>query len=328
MSSTEQILLTPNKVRWNSGKVPIAVVMITLNEAHNLEEAFKNLEGWAQEVFIVDSFSKDETVNIALNYGVHIVQRKFLEFGDQWNFALHELPINSPWVMKLDPDERLNDELKKNILKKIKEDNCDAMQFNRRLFFMRKPLKIKHKIIRVWKNGCCVFTDVAVNEHPIINGIVANIPGEIEHYDSPNLEHWLEKQNNYTTSEAIISYLDKMYADTPLLFGTNFQRRIWIKKHFEYLPFRFFILFIYLYFFQGACRSGRVGFIWARLRVFVMQMREYKHREIEITGKIPKKRFYGSGEPDSRVSQYKADEKYKIRKNKSNSNDTKLDKTV
>ncbi len=89
--------------------------MISLNEAHNMEAVLQNLAGWAQEVFLVDSYSADDTIDIALKHGVQVVQRRFRGFGDQWNFALQELPITAPWTMKLDPDERLTDELKASI---------------------------------------------------------------------------------------------------------------------------------------------------------------------------------------------------------------------
>src|SRR6202022_3823130 len=91
------------------GCAPIAVVMIALNEAHNMESVLQNLAGWAQEVFLVDSYSSDGTVDVALKHGVHVVQREFRGFGDQWNFALRELPITAPWTMKFDPDERLSE---------------------------------------------------------------------------------------------------------------------------------------------------------------------------------------------------------------------------
>ena len=82
---------------------------------HNLEAVLDNIQDWAEEVFIVDSYSSDETVDIALRRGVYVVQRAFQGFGDQWNFALEQLPIKSKWTMKLDPDERLSDELKTEI---------------------------------------------------------------------------------------------------------------------------------------------------------------------------------------------------------------------
>ena len=74
-------------------RAPIAVVMITLNEAHNLEAVLDNLQNWAEQVFIVDSYSSDATIDIALRRGVHVVQHAFTGFGEQWNFALQNLPI-------------------------------------------------------------------------------------------------------------------------------------------------------------------------------------------------------------------------------------------
>lgn len=68
-------------VHWQSGSAPVAVVMISLNEGHNMEAVCRNLAGWAQEVFLVDSYSQDDTVNIALRHGIHVVQRRFRGSG-------------------------------------------------------------------------------------------------------------------------------------------------------------------------------------------------------------------------------------------------------
>ena len=203
---------------WKKGSVPIAVVMISLNEGHNLKGVCENLAGWAQDVFLVDSYSKDDTIDIALNYGINTVQRGFRGFGDQWNFALNELPIKSPWVMKLDPDERLTEELKANISEMINNNQYDAFCIKRRLWFMGKQMPVYQKLIRIWRNGSCRFSNVVVNEHPIIEGIVKYVTGNLEHHDSPNLDHWLEKQNRYTTSEAIIAYQNKPLSDKEILF--------------------------------------------------------------------------------------------------------------
>ena len=64
--------------KWLAGSAPVTVVMITLNEAHNLEAVLKNLDGWAGDIFIVDSYSKDETVDIALRFGATIVRENSL----------------------------------------------------------------------------------------------------------------------------------------------------------------------------------------------------------------------------------------------------------
>ena len=292
-----------NNNSWKKGPVPIAVVMISLNEGHNIKDVCENLSGWAQEVFLVDSYSKDNTIEIALSYGINVVQRKFRGFGDQWNFALNELPIESPWVMKLDPDERLSEELKNNI-SKMMDKECDAFYINRRLWFMGKQMPVYQKLIRIWRNGSCHFSNVLVNEHPIIKGIVQDIEGDLEHYDSPNLDHWLEKQNRYTTSEAITAFKKMPLSDKEVFFGTKIQRRMWLKKNYYNLPFRYLLLFLYHYIFQRAYLAGRAGYIWSRLRADVMRLVDYKYTEMKITNISQNTYTCGPGEPDKRVTNY------------------------
>lgn len=295
---------TPPVPAWQPGSAPVAVIMISLNEGHNMHAVCQNLAGWAQEVFLVDSCSQDDTVDIALRHGVHVVQRRFKGFGDQWNFALRELPVTAPWTMKLDPDERLSDELKANLLAAMRRGDCDGLSLVRWLWFMGRALPVRQTLIRLWRTGRCRFTDIAVNEHPIVEGRIEHVAGEMEHHDSPDLDHWLEKQNRYTTAEAIIAYNQSPLADTPNLTGTKFQRRMWMKRNFDRLPLRYMLLFVYHWLWQGTWRAGWVGYSWARLRTDVMRLREYKRREIEITGRLPTKRHYGAGQPDARVRQF------------------------
>jgi glycosyltransferase involved in cell wall biosynthesis len=290
--------------QWQPGTAPVAVIMISLNEGHNLEAVLQNLAGWAQEVFLVDSYSQDDTVDIALRHGVQVVQRRFKGFGDQWNFALRELPVTTPWTMKLDSDERLSDELKTNLLAAMQQNTGEGFSQERQLWFMGQALPVRQTLIRLWRTGQCRFTDIAVNEHPIVTGRIVHVAGIMAHHDSPDLDHWLEKQNRYTTAEAIIAFNQTELADMPRLLGTAFQRRMWLKKNFNRLPFRYGLLFLYHWLWQGAWRAGWVGYAWARLRSDVMRFIEYKCREIEITGRLPVKRFYGPGQPDDRVRQY------------------------
>jgi len=264
---------------------PVSVVMISLNESHNMNDVCLNLKGWAKHIFLVDSFSSDDTIEIALSHGVHVVQNEFLGFGNQWNFALENLDINTPWAMKIDPDERLSDELKVNLRKAMLSGNSDAFSLDRRLWFMDRPLPIHQNIVRVWRTGKCKFSDVSVNEYPIIDGSISKVSGNLEHFDSPNLEHWLAKQNKYTTLEAVIAFEQGKLSDEPILLGTTLQRRMWLKKNFYKLPFRYLILFFYYWIFCGVWRAGSVGYMWSRLRTDVMRLVEYKRKEMEIKEK-------------------------------------------
>ena len=289
---------------WQPGIAPVAVLMISLNEAHNMEAVLSNLKGWAQEVFLVDSYSADETVDIALRHGVHVVQRRFRGFGDQWNFALRELPITAPWTMKLDPDERLSDALKRNLADAMRRGEADGLAMQRRLWFMGRPLPVRQQILRAWKTGTCRFSDVLVNEHPLVEGRVQPVAGELEHHDSPDLEHWLHKQNKYTSAEALAAVRGDALPVPPRLFGNALQRRMWLKRHFSRIPFRYALVFLYYLVFSGIWRAGYIGLIWARLRADVYRFRQYKIFEMRATGGMPGRALLAPGHPDPRVQQF------------------------
>lgn len=285
------------------GPVPVAVVMITLNEAHNMGAVLENLRGWAQEVHVVDSYSHDDTVGIALKHGAKVVQRSFRGFGDQWNFALNKLPTAAPWTMKLDPDERLTPELKAAIRAAIARGDADGLMVERRLWFMGRPLPIRQQLVRLWRTGKCQFSDVLVNEHPIVAGRIVAVPGYMEHYDSPNLHHWWEKQNRYSTAEAIAAFRDAPLSAEPKLLGNALERRMWLKAHFRRLPFRYMLIFLHCLLVQGAWRAGRSGFAWSKMRAEVYRMRDVKLEEMYLLGREYELPGVNTGAPDPRVPQ-------------------------
>jgi glycosyltransferase involved in cell wall biosynthesis len=298
---------------------PLAVVMISLNEAHHLDAVLDNLEGFARQVFLVDSYSSDATVDIALGRGVTVVQRAFRGFGEQWNFALQALPITAPWTMKLDPDERLSEALKASVLEALgrgesdggsgpsaaRGAGADGYTLDRRLWFLGKALPVRQRILRLWRTGRCRFSDVAVNEHPLLDGgRIGHLHGDLEHHDSPSLEHWYDKQNRYSTAEARAIVTGAKLSARASLFGTPLERQMWLKQHFWRLPLRYQALFWAHYLGQGAWRAGREGLVWARLRADVQRMIGYKVLEMSGAGRAPYGPRYRPGKPDPRVPQY------------------------
>lgn len=270
---------------WRPGTAPIAVVMISYNEAHTIAAAVETVAGWAQEIFLVDSYSTDETVDVALSLGVRVVQRPFTGFGNQWDYAVRKLPITAPWTMKLDPDERLTPELKASIEQAVAAGETDGLLLSRRLWFMGRPLAVRQTILRVWRTGRCRFEDVAVNEHPIVDGTIATVSGDLDHHDSPSLHDWFAKQNRYTTAEAIAAVRKDTLSARPRLGGSALERRMWLKRLYWKMPLRHAAMYLYCLLGQGAWRSGRVGLVWARNRVAVYRMIEDKVLEMTWTGR-------------------------------------------
>ena len=118
----------------------LAIVMITYNEEFHIGDCIDNIRDIADEIFVLDSLSSDKTVEIALSKGATVLQRPFTNFGDQWNFALKAFPIESKYTMKIDPDERLSDELKKNIIEEINKGEFYSFSLYRRLWFMAEDI--------------------------------------------------------------------------------------------------------------------------------------------------------------------------------------------
>jgi hypothetical protein len=133
---------------------------------------------------------------------------------------------------------------------------------------------------------------------------VEHLDADLEHHDSPTLEHWYEKQNRYTTAEAIRIVQGAPLAARAALLGSALERQMWLKKHFQRLPLRFRALFWAHYLGQGAWRAGREGLIWARLRADVHRMIEYKVLEMRRSGRAEFDPPWALGTPDPRVPQY------------------------
>lgn len=283
-------------------KIPVTVIMLTLNEEYNLPGAIINIKDWAEDIFIVDSCSTDKTVDIAHEHEVKIIQRPFTNFGDQWNFALDRLPIKTPWTFKLDPDERLTPALVDEIRKLLEgEPECSGYSMDRRLWFMGKPLHVLASVLRLWRTGKCSFSDVLVNEHPVVDGPVGKLKGILEHLDSPDLHHWLDKQNRYTTMLAIQKAKGQSLSAEPKLFGSSLERRMFFIKVFFRIPFRYQLQWLYEVLIRGAWRDGKIGLSWARLRVEARRMRELKTQEMISTGRIPEIPKAAHGDFDPRI---------------------------
>lgn len=258
-------------------KPSLAVLFITLNEEYHIGAAIDNVKDIANEIWVVDSGSTDKTVEIAEAKGAKVVYHKFETFGAQWNFAL-SLSVKSDWTMKMDPDERLSEELKEEIVVAINSRNDLAgFEFDRILWFMGKPMRgWKDRVVRIWKTGECQFTDVIVNEHPLVNGNVGFLKGKMDHLDCHNLQQWIDKQNGYTTQGAIARITNTNLAAEPRLLGTRLQRRMWFKKIFFSLPFRYLLMFMQLYFGKHLWREGKIGWYCVLMRIWARRLLEAK----------------------------------------------------
>jgi len=104
-----------------SARADIAAVILTYNEELDLERALQHVAGFAKEIFVVDSFSTDATVRIAEGFGAKVLQHTFQNQAKQFEWALDHAPITADWVMRLDADEIVEEDLAEEIRRKLPE---------------------------------------------------------------------------------------------------------------------------------------------------------------------------------------------------------------
>ncbi len=123
-------------------RADVTVIILAYNEEINLPWALESVVGWAREIFIVDSFSTDRTIEIAKRYPCCVVQHVFEDYANQRNFAIRSLPIQSEWIFFLDADEWIPNELRDEIASVIERDPVENGFFvKRRLMWMGRWIR-------------------------------------------------------------------------------------------------------------------------------------------------------------------------------------------
>lgn len=141
-------------------KLPVTVIVPTINAAGHLDELLEGIQPHVADVFLVDSLSIDQTIDIALRRGVKIVQRPFATTSDQFGWMLHELPIKTPWIFFMAQDERFTDSLVRDLARVLSTDDgsYDGYTVRWRLWFMGKPLHAATDNLRLLRTGKCDVT--------------------------------------------------------------------------------------------------------------------------------------------------------------------------
>ncbi|HEY8154877.1 MAG TPA: glycosyltransferase family 2 protein [Myxococcota bacterium] len=277
----------------------LATIILTFNEEDNVGPAIESVHRLAREIFVVDSFSTDRTVDVAERYrgvGVQVVQHEFENYSAQWDWALHNLPIRSEWILKLDADERVTPEFEAEVTRVLAHaaDDLGGVYFRRRLIFMGRPLRwggMAGFDLRLWRRGRGRFDGRAVNEHVIVDGRSIRLSSCVEHHDTKSLSDWWDKHNRYSSFEALnLIERSPSGAVRPSLFGNPEAQRMWIRERFFSHSLRFLAsaaLFSYHFFARLGFLDGTRGFQAAFLRASFFYMIQLKVLEYRRTGKVP-----------------------------------------
>lgn len=275
-------------------KVNLSVLIPTHNEEKNIKYALDTVK-WADEVFIIDSFSTDRTLEIVKEYpNVKVFQHKFENYSAQKNWALDNLPWSNARLFILDADERITPELKEEILEIIANPKTKENGFyvNRRVIFLGRWLRhcgwYPSWNLRLFRRGRARYEDRAVGEHMLVDGKTGYLKNDIIHENHKGLFDWIEKHNRYSSFEAKelyqLLYSKKETGLKSSFFGKHLERkrafreRIWPRLPLPLLPL---LRFFQMYFLQLGFLDGYQGFVFCSLEAIYEFQIAIKLRELK-----------------------------------------------
>ncbi len=267
-------LASPSPAGRPSARLPITVIVPARNEARNLPRCLESLNG-VGEVYVIDSQSADPTVEVARAYGAQVVQ---FHYQGGWpkkrQWAMESLPLAFDWILLVDADESLTPQLEQEIKSAIENPAFDGYYIALRVHFLGRELRhcgasfYKLSLFRRGKGRfeCRLrdqdpsMADMEVHEHVIVEGKTARLRQPLLHHNIESLSRYIQKHDEYSNWEARVwlhGYCDDAASQeqiTPSLFGSQAQRRRWLKKNFLAMPGSSLLFFFYKY-------IGLLGFL-------------------------------------------------------------------
>ena len=261
----------------------ITAIVLTYNEEIHIERCLNSLMPFCKEIWLVDSFSTDKTVEIAERLGTRTVKHEFENQAQQFNWAIENLEINGAWIWRVDADEYISAELGEKVTKAIAECEGDVngIYVNKAIVFQGR--KLKHggwypaPQIKVIRKGFGRSENKVMDEHLIITGgRTIYVDGDQTDENLNGLTWWTQKHNGYATREAenMLRMRYSMDEDSegvkPRLLGNDAERKRWLKLRYARMPLfvRPFIYFFIRYFVKLGFLDGKSGFVWYVLQGF------------------------------------------------------------
>lgn len=266
----------------------LAAVILTKNEAKHIERCINSLKSVIDDIVVVDCYSTDNTVELAQTLGARVVQHPWKNYATQLNFGINECGITADWIWRIDADEYLEGGLGEAVKEYIQTapEGINGLYVRKRIDFMGRPLLhggwYPSYHLKVWRRGHGECENRWMDEHIKLFDGAAEVIKKGNQVDANlnDLTWWTEKHNSYATREMVDMLMMEYGLDehaqevTPKLFGTEEQRKRWMKMRYVHFPLfiRPFINFNHRYILKMGFLDGKEGFIWHILQGFWYRM--------------------------------------------------------
>ena len=255
----------------------LSVYIPTLNEEINLPQCLASVSKLGATVYVVDSNSEDRTVEIARAAGCEVLTGNWRTFSDKMNWAISELPIKTPWTLRIDADEWLTDELIAELKSKLRDspEDVGAYSINRRVYFLKRWIRHGGMYplwgVRLWRTGRARCEVRELDEHMEVIGRIEDLQHDIVDEGQRGLSHWVQKHNQYADAEVREILRAQQPEDSSTTLTHQAAKKRWMKANLYYrfpMFWRALFFWIYRYFLKFGFLDGVPGLIYHTLHGF------------------------------------------------------------
>lgn len=252
----------------------ITAIILTKNEKVNIVDCIASIRDIVKRIVVVDSFSQDETVQLAKQNGAEVYQHEFENYAKQYMYAVEHSQIDTVWTLRIDADERLTKESAQE-LNALCDSNMETDVTGIVLRFKKNFLgkDLYHGGVYPWRKLSCYKTNAGqienryMDEHIVLNfGKCIYAKCDSLHFDFKTLEYFIDKHNWYSSRETVDYFNDfgKVKSD-------KLDIKSWVKMNLYYrLPMgaRAHLYYIWRYYILFGFLDGKEGKIYAFFQAY------------------------------------------------------------
>jgi glycosyltransferase involved in cell wall biosynthesis len=262
----------------------IAVVILTHNEELHIARAIQSVRSFAAEIFVIDAFSTDRTIEIAQSLGAVVLSHHWVNYAQQFQWAVDHAPISSDWIMRLDADEVIEPDLAETIRLQLPTlpAAVTGITLARKHIFMDRWIRHGGRypltLLRLFRRGCGRIEQRWMDEHIVVeSGRIVHFSGGFADHNLKDLSFFIDKHNGYASREAldVLNQRHDLFTrDGSLSAGSSARqaglRRLIKERIYNRIPFLLSSLgyFLFRYIFQLGFLDGREGVIYHGLQAF------------------------------------------------------------
>lgn len=258
----------------------ITAIILTKNEEVNIARCINSITRLADRIVVVDSGSTDDTIEIANGLGAEIYKHEpFEHYAKQFNWALDNVDVKTKWVYRIDADEVVTPELKKEIIEecnKHHDDSVNGLVMKFKVYFMGRFLThggiYPFYNLTIFKYGYGRYEDRIMGEHVVLTeGQTIDLKNDCLHYDFKDLTAWINKHNWYATREVAdyMATIENKQIDTSLYHEAEKTKKLRDGLYYKLPKFwraRFY--YWYRYYFKLGFLDGEAGRVHAFLQAY------------------------------------------------------------